>query len=258
MIRPSQAWCAQIDVTNACHMHCSNCTRLLDHARKRFFMSVECFEQAVLALKDFPAESERDPQGRGKVVGIIGGEPLLHPAFPTFVDIMVKHIPKPGHRGLWTSKDWKTQSHPHYGSYRPHVMRLVGKHEGLGRGEKGGWLNWNMHLRSMEIQHQPTLTASKDLVPDERERWKLIENCWLQRSWSPAITPRGFFFCEVAGALDAVLGGPGGHVVEPGCWKGELFFETENGVRRPKGHFAEQIVGADGFAKNVGDIVFLR
>ncbi len=79
MIRPSQQWALQIDITNACHLSCSNCTRLLDHARTRFFMSVECFERAVRAVKSFLYESEPCPkgsanEGRRKVIGIIGGE----------------------------------------------------------------------------------------------------------------------------------------------------------------------------------------
>jgi hypothetical protein len=89
-------------------------------------MSPECFEKAVISVKDFPLTSDPCPQGRRKVVGIIGGEPLLHPEFPTLVDIMIKHIPNPAHRGLWTSKDWKNGSHPRWGAYAPHVYRLLG------------------------------------------------------------------------------------------------------------------------------------
>ena len=64
MIPPRQQWCLMVDVTNACHLHCSNCTRLLDHARQRYFMDLECFEQAIVALKDFPFDSEPAQVGR--------------------------------------------------------------------------------------------------------------------------------------------------------------------------------------------------
>src|SRR5262245_29339799 len=106
MIRPSQAWAQQIDVTNACHLTCSNCTRLLGHAKRRFTMTTKEFEQSVISLKNFPKNSEPCPKGRRKVVGIIGGEPTLHPDFPELVDIMIRHIPEARYRGLWTSRDW--------------------------------------------------------------------------------------------------------------------------------------------------------
>lgn len=252
MIRPSQQWALQIDVTNACHLHCSNCTRLLDHARTRFFMSVECFERAVRAVKGFLYESEPCPkgsanEGRRKVIGIIGGEPLLHPQFPELVDVMIREIPEPYHRGLWTAKDWKTGSHPKWGPYRDQVLRLLGpnpKYDTSGPSHKhtSGYINWNMHLEEMRVQHQPILVASQDVVPDERDRWSLIRDCWVQREWSGSCTPKGFFFCEVAAHFDMVFDGPGGLPLEPGVWKGDLaFVEDDAGVPRPRGKFAEQI-----------------
>lgn len=244
MIPPRQQWALLIDITNACHLHCSNCTRLLDHARQRYFMSVECAERAILALKDFVTDSEPHPRKpRPKCIGLMGGEPLLHPEFPAIVDLMVRHIPDVRNRGLWTSRDWKTGSHPKWGPYQPQVERLVGPHGGTGReGGAGGWLNWNMHLPEMQVKHQPVLVASKDVVPDERERWNLIERCWLQRDWSSAVTPKGFFFCEVAAHFDMVFEGPGGLPLEPGVWRGDLSFVTdEHGIRRPTGPYAEQI-----------------
>jgi hypothetical protein len=208
-------------------------------------MDLDTVELAVKALVGFVTGSERDLQGRGKLVGIIGGEPLLHPQFPDIVDIMLEHVPRVGNRGLWTSKDWKNDEHPKWGPMRPQVERLVGHHDKLGRGTNGkkGWLNWNMHLAEMRVQHQPVLAASRDLVPNPVERWKLIENCWLQRSWSPSITPNGFYFCEVAAALDEVIGDKShGLPIEPGCWEGDLDFITaRGGIRQPTGKFAEQV-----------------
>lgn len=252
MIRPSQMWALQIDVTNACHLHCSNCTRLLDHAKTRFFMSPECFERAVRAVKDFPRHSEPCPtgsanEGRRKVIGLIGGEPLLHPQFPELIDIMVREIPEAYFRGLWTSKDWPTYVHPKWGPAKPHVHRMLGEkptHNVKGPSERhtSGFLNWNMHLESQQVHHQPLLVASQDVVPDERQRGALIEDCWVQREWSGTCTPKGFFFCEVAAHFDMVFDGPGGLPLEPGVWAGELAFETDAaGVRRPRGKFAEQI-----------------
>ena len=247
-----------VDVTNACHLHCSNCTRVLDHARKRYFMTVGQVEEAISALSTFPTESEPAQEGRRNMLGMIGGEPLLHPEFPKLVDVFVKHVPEVRFRGLWTGLDWATYTHPKYGAARSHVVRLVGNHgELLGEAgdppQKRGWLNWNMHLKVMQVEHAPILVASKDAVPDPWTRWKLIENCWLQQKWSSTVTPRGFFFCEVAGHLDMIFNGQGstqlpklqGLPVEDAVWKGDLFFEDDvTGVRQPRGKFAEQVLGA--------------
>lgn len=252
MIRPSQQWALQIDITNACHLHCSNCTRLLDHAKTRYFMSPACFEQAIRAVRDFATSSEPCPvgsnnEGRRKVIGLIGGEPLLHPQFPEIVDIFVREVPNVVHRGLWTAKHWPTYIHPKWGAAATQVHRLIGlkpTHNAKGPSSRhtSGFLNWNEHLEAMQVRHQPVLVASADLVPDERARWNLIENCWVQQEWSGTCTPKGFFFCEVAAHFDMVMQGPGGLPLEPGVWRGELTFETDGaGVRRPTGKFANQI-----------------
>src|SRR5690606_9910848 len=56
-------------------------------------------------------------------------------------------------------------------------------------------------------------------------------------------TPKGYFFCEVAGHLDMVLDGPGGLPLEPGVWTGDLtFVEDADGVPQPTGPYAEQIL----------------
>lgn len=250
MIRPSQSSNMLIDVTNACHLHCSNCTRLLDHAKQRFFMSVECFERAVIAVRDYPYANDPHPQHglrRRKVIGIMGGEPLLHPDFPALVDIMLRHVPHVYHRGLWTSIDWPTRQHPKWGSMRVQVERLLGPHPTRnGRGPSNqhvcGYICWNLHDEAAKNSHQPMLVASRDAVPDPKRRANLIEQCWVNREWSPTITPKGFFFCEVAGAMDAVFNGPGGLPIEPDVWRGDLTFTTDTaGVRQPVGKFADQV-----------------
>jgi hypothetical protein len=212
-------------------------------------MSPDCLRKAVASVKDFPYDSEPCPPGlettgRRKTVWLIGGEPLLHPEFPELVGIMIEAIPDVQHRGLGTSLDWQTGSHPKWGPYRTQVERLVGPNptHNARRDPGRGYLNWNPHSEAQAVEHQPILVASADAVPDERERWELIEQCWLQHIWSSGLTPKGFFFCEVAGQFDTIFDGPGGLPFEPGVWKGDLWFERdENGVPRPKGKFAEQI-----------------
>lgn len=49
--------------------------------------------------------------------------------------------------------------------------------------------------------------------------WKLIDSCWFQEQWCPCITPKGAFFCEIAGALDQVFEGKGGYPVTKGWWR---------------------------------------
>jgi len=250
MIRPSQTSNLLIDVTNACHLHCSNCTRLLDHAKTRYFMSPACFEQALQAVADFVTHVDPHPvygMARRRVIGIMGGEPLLHPQFPELVDLAIQYIPQVYHRGLWTSKDWTTDRHPKWGSHRVQVERLLGPRptrDGAGPSARHacGYLCWNMHLDEAKNHHQPILVASSEAVPDPVKRWALIEDCWVNREWGSAVTPKGFFFCEVAAHLDMVFQGPGGLPLEPGVWRGALAFETgRDGVRQPVGKFADQI-----------------
>lgn len=202
MIPPRRQWCIQVDVTNACPRACSNCTRMSAHARASFFMTVDEFARAVASVRDFPTESEPDDHGRQKLIGVIGGEPLVHPQFAALCETMADEIPDRRCRGLWTGLP--LDNHPH--------RELVQ--------ETFGYVNQNLH--TTECVHQPVLVAVEDVIRDERRMWELIDACQLQRKWSSAITPKGFFFCEVAAAMDVVFEGPGGLPLTPGCWRHDL------------------------------------
>lgn len=207
MIPPKKQWAIQIDVTNRCVRACSNCTRMIGHARGEWDMKIDDFAQAVRALAGFPKGSPADAHGRRKVVGMIGGEPLLHPAFEELCAVFREELPDPETRGLWTGLDWPRHRH---------AATIRATFPG------GSYINPNDHSRPDGVWHYPVLVAARDAMPSQMQMWAAIWDCPLQRDWSASVTPKGFFFCEVAGALDMIFEGPGGLPVEPDCWRAEL------------------------------------
>jgi hypothetical protein len=84
------------------------------------------------------------------------------------------------------------------------------------------YLAYNEHNDSQIdlSRHQPTTIAIEEVVEDKELRKKLIDDCWVQRMWCPNVSPKGGFFCEVAGALDLLFDGPGGYdATDPDWWK---------------------------------------
>lgn len=206
MIPPRKQWCANIDVTNACPRRCSNCTRLTAHVREPFFMDLGQYEAALQAYADFPYDSENNPDAGDppglKRIGMMGGEPLVHPQFSELCSMLRQYVPERRHRALFTGVN--LDSHPHGQLARATF----------------GYINQNEH--DSRCEHQPVLVAVGEVIRDDARMRSLIEACPLQRLWSCAITPKGFFFCEIAGVLDLVFQGPGGLPVTPGCWRHDL------------------------------------
>lgn len=214
----------EIDITNACQHRCSNCTRFCGHHQKPFFMDYDTFCRAIDSLEGY--------QGW---VSAIGGEPLLHPDYNRFAAYMRA-----------AGRDRITQTE--HGAYRAVVKDpLVYARErkwfqgamNRGRGyllftsmprnycacyesidDTIGYLMLNDHTEPSF--HQPILVSRKDLGISDDEFAKLRENCWLQNFWSATITPKGAFFCEIAGTLDMLFNGPGGKPIEPGWWEKDL------------------------------------
>ena len=169
----------QIDITNRCEHSCPNCTHLIKHS-PIWDMPLATFRKAVDSLVGWP-----------KMVGIIGGNPLLHPQVDEFVDYMSSKISKEK-MGLWTSNFYDKEK--------------------LAK-ETFGFINYNTHVT--RVFHQPVLCASKDLVKDPVVRNNLINSCWVAEKWSPSITPKGCYRCEVMGALDMALNYNLGLPIEP-------------------------------------------
>ena len=193
-----ESWCVQIDVTNYCNQSCLYCSRYNRHLKKeqRAHMPLEQFVAALDSLRHWP-----------KKIGIIGGEPLLHPQFRHINLLLRKHFPREK-LGLWTSglprtalEDPRTDSD---------IMSTY------------GFIAYNPHTPEQQEQckHQPLTVAIREVVSDSELMWKLIDNCWVQRTWCATITHKGTYFCEVAAAQDLLLNdGANAWPIEPGWWK---------------------------------------
>jgi hypothetical protein len=202
----------QVECTNYCVFQCANCTRFCGHHPKPYHMEMDFFEQAIDSMEGFT-----------NMVGIMGGEPLLHPKFEEMCRYARTKFPRV-QLGLWTVLPQK------YEHYRDIIC------------ETFGHIFINDHSRS-DIYHAPLLVAAKEVIQDPVERWQAIDRCWVQNTWSASINPHGAFFCEVAAAFSMLFGGPMGWPVEKGWWK-----------RIPK-DYASQM---DAFCEGCGASVPLR
>lgn len=215
MRSPAEMGNIQIDITNACVHACANCTRFCGHHRKTFFMSFDAFKRAVDSLDEW-----------GGCVGVIGGEPTLHPEFERFADYLNEkryggkkrgYSRKPIsdlNRHIWAELlNW---SEPRRSGLWSSISASYYKHfETINDTFKVQLLN-DHYNKSI---HQALLMNHEDLGITGEEWIKKRDACWIQNTWSAAITPKGAFFCEVAGALDMLFDGDGGWEVEPGWWK---------------------------------------
>jgi hypothetical protein len=183
----ADAWSILIEVTNACRLRCAHCTAGVPHVRKPYFMALDHLEHALQSL-----------EGWKKGVGCFGGEPTLHPQFPDVCALFAKYFPR-RQLAMWTCGG------PQYETHR----QLID--------ETFAILAYNDHHSAGF--HQPLMIANEEVVPDPDERRRLIENCWVPHHWSPLITHRGAFFCEVAATFDNLFDGPGGHPLVKGWWK---------------------------------------
>lgn len=176
----------QIEITNACIHQCSNCTRFCGHHPRPYMMSFDDFRRAVDSLDGFNG-----------IVGVMGGEPLLHPEFARLCEYLHSRVP-PQRCGLWST----------FPKHREHHASLIAR--------VFGNLLLNDHTRP-DIRHLPLLVAPRTHLPD-RDLWYAIHHCLIQNKWSAAITPKGAYFCEVAAAMDMLVGVNCGWPVEPGWW----------------------------------------
>jgi hypothetical protein len=222
MRSPKDMRIIQIDITNACVHRCSNCTRFCGHHKKPFFMDWETFQRAVASLKDFT-----------RTVGIMGGEPTLHPEFERFVRHIAQEYPSQNQlpavkkplvnfieyirdRNFFLDETLNNRKGP--GLFTSLCDNFYEHYELIQ--DSFSYQLINDHNNSS--LHQPLLISRKELGISDEKWIPMRDKCWIQNMWSASITPKGAFFCEVAGALDMLFDGPGGWPIEPGWWKREL------------------------------------
>ena len=235
MRSPEDMRIIQIDITNACVHTCSNCSRMCGHHKKPFFMDFKTFKQAVDSLDGFEG-----------TIGIMGGEPTLHPEFERFTRYLASKYPKKEVsclieptddfiRNLKYEEQMVTEQYYEKAGDNARVSgpglwsSLISKYGDYYELIQDSFLYQCVNDHTISCYHQPVMVCRKDLdVPDD-EWIEMRDNCWMQMNWSASITPKGAFFCEVAAALDMLFDGPGGWPIEQGWWK-----------REPK-DFAEQL-----------------
>ena len=173
MLKPiSEKEAVQIEITNACIYHCANCTRLVGHHKKPYLMDLDYFRATLDTLQKIP-----------NMIGIMGGEPLLHPRFKEICQYLQQRFP-PQKLGLWSTLDKR------FKRYAPLIAATFGA------------VLPNNHTHR-QIFHAPVLVSSRKILSSRYI--DAVNSCWLQNSWSASINPQGAYFCEVAAALDLIL-----------------------------------------------------
>lgn len=219
----------QIHVTRACDKSCFGCTQGSNLAGKPVMIPVDEYAKALDSI-----------QGYFGVVGMFGGNPVMHPQFETLCEILRSKFPKE-QCGLWCNNP-RGKGGVMGATFNPAVSNLNVHEDRAAHAEfVRDWPECRSVLKGLDTdsRHSPPFVAMKDVIPDEETRWKLIADCDINKYWSAMlchVPTRGLraFFCEIAGA-QAMLHGddPGwpdlGLPAEPGWW------------RKPMADFAAQV-----------------
>lgn len=222
----------EIELTNACVHRCSNCTRFCGHHDKPFFMNFETFKRAVDSMQGFHG-----------TLSLMGGEPTLHPEYERFARYLHESLPeekrKQDNPCIYPQKDLmrtiglqNIRNMQHFSTSTGGSKTCV---DGAGTFSSMGvsyMKNYEVIQDTLKFEglndhsnamyHQPILISRKEMGISD-EAWREIrDNCWINMQWSASITPKGAFFCEIAGALDMLFDGPGGLSIEPGWWQRDI------------------------------------
>lgn len=213
MISPAEQKIIQVDVTNACQFSCANCTRFCGHHKEPYFMDLRFFKKAVASLKGYKG-----------MIGVMGGEPTMHPRFSEIVEYVrgLQPLKTLGEDAKYPIDDfakWRNENRSKvsggFGLWTSLGRKYYENFEGIQEAFNYQCVNDHAH----KGEHIALMLPYTELGISKDEFVKYRDDCWIQKLWSASITPKGAFFCEVAGALDMLFNGPGGWPVEPDWWK---------------------------------------
>jgi len=182
-------------------------------------MDFPTFRKAVDSLLEFKG-----------AIGIIGGEPTLHPEFAKFSTYLreAQGCP-PLDNGLQPMTDiiaYRNKSFAKAEGKKRALFTSLGNkfYENMGViWETYDFIGMNDHTHDGE--HQALLVASEELPLSDQEWEDRRNNCWLFNLWSPSITPAGVYACEIVGQLDMLFnGGKMAKPIERNWWKRDLSY----------------------------------
>jgi len=185
----------QIWVTRACDKACFGCTQGSNLGGKPTMITPEQYAEALESLR-----------GYFGVVGMFGGNPAMHPQFEELCRILRESWVPLEQRGIWSNHPRGKIKTIAETFYAPHSNLNVHMDADAYREFAEGLPESREWLKGMDAdsRHSQVYVALKDVVPDENQRWRLIQNCDINRFWSALIGVfRGelrAWFCEIAAA----------------------------------------------------------
>lgn len=207
----------QIKITNACDLDCVNCSvgvGLAKKLKRQFMMSKDQFRTAARSLR-----------GYGGVIGLFGGNPVLHKDFEDICEIFQQEVPDKTQRGLWSN------------NLRGHgrICRETfhGPHSNINVHEvQSAWdelvREWPeaTRLRSgltAPSHHGPIFGSMLDLGMTPAQMWDKVAGCYVNQTWSAEITvvngQLSGYFCEIAATMAELIGDDSeGADIVPGWW----------------------------------------
>lgn len=193
MTKAMPTWYSHIELTNHCPIgDCLYCSRYERHIPKEklYHMTLAQVEEALYSYIGFPNK-----------IGIIGGDPLVHPEFDKVCELLLKYGDKTRY-GLWTSID------PKKSKWKDSIEKTF------------HYIAYNEHNPSQlkVCKHTPITLASIDMVPNKELRKELQSQCYFRNRWCSTINTNGAFHCEIAAAL-AYLFEEKGWPLTPEWWK---------------------------------------